>query len=149
MSTRNPKDNQIASAFSNTQRQNNLIERHFELLLFKFRMTLHYCVNCFSLLETFLSARSRLVIQLSKHQINLKLTITTTLSWWTLLLLLLMSPQVFCLRRRALWDHPEWKQPNSQVPVFSLHPTHRKPLQQRCIVSHQELLSLRNFSIKK
>ena len=148
------RSNGHSISFSKTERQNNYIGRHWKLLLLNCRMISHCCVICSSLLlETFPPAVILLFIDLSNQQLNLNLTLslplTLTLSQWTLHLLLMMSPWISVLSRRPLWHQPEQKQLIPQVPVFSFHSTHKRQLEPRCRISHQDFLNLKTSLLMK
>ena len=125
---------------TNTWRQNNSTGGPYRFSSFNFRITLHYCATCFSLrLEQLPSAIHLLTTPLSIHQLTLALLELQSQSP------ALMNHRFVILPRRALWDHPEWKEPILQMPAFSLFQTHGRPLKLRRRTSHHEFTNSKNF----
>ena len=120
--------------------------RHYNILSFNCRMTLHYCASSFSLrLQPFPSVILPLGTLLPVQQFTLNLTVTLFLlqmhSCFPAQLNFLFVVQPLW----ALWDHSEQKRTILQTPISSPNATPRKLLQLRRRTSHQESLNSNKF----
>ena len=130
---------------TNTWRQNHSTGGKYKFLSFNFRMTLLFCATCFFLRLEHLPLRIFLLITPLSVQLRLTLTLLQMHSQFPTL----MNHQFVVLTWRMLLDHPERKQPILQLSVFSLHPTHGRPLLLGCKISNQEFLNSKNYSLIK